>query len=538
VTTSAVARGQVARKPAGRHRYRIVLPDPPNDVEKYAYLNRNLGYLALTMVLGFLAATSSQIWFEYATGMWPFAIFTAIGFVSFGLSLPLSFAGHGFDLSEHVRKVSSWRPRRYPTVDIYLPICGEPLEVLRNTWQGVRNLVDAYPGRAIPYVLDDGADPEAEELAVEFGFIYVIRPDRGVHKKSGNLRHAFRHTFGEFILILDADFVPRADFFADTLPYFDDRRIAIVQTPQFFRTSKKQTWVERAAGAVQETFYRSIQVARDRLGASICVGTCAVYRREALEPEGGTTLIAYAEDVHTGLDARRNGWGVIYVPILLSTGMCPDNLDAFVRQQYRWCTGSTSTILTSRLWSVPMSVRARLTYVSGFCYYLQTGLATFAVPLIPIYLLVFRPYSITPENSRLIVVAICASLILLPVWNMCDYRSRDVVPLATARGWAHALAIWDYLRGRTMAWQASGGGVSQVRRFAIGVVVWNGGVAVAWLGLAAWRTVEYGSWQFILVICLGLMYAAGLLRILIAPRKAASLCVPSSPVRSRWGPLA
>jgi hypothetical protein len=63
-------------------------------------------------------------------------------------------------------------------------------------------------------------------------------------------------------------------------------------------------------------------------------------------------------------------------------------------------------------------------------------------------------------------------------------------------------------------------------------------VAVAWLGLAAYRTAEYGSWQFILVIFLGLMYAAGLLRILIAPRKAASLCVPSSPAHSASRPSA
>ena len=175
--------------------------------------------------------------------------------------------------------------REYPDVDIFLPICNEPIEILQNTWTGVFELVHAYPGSAIPYVLDDGADPAAEALASDFGFSYVIRPDRGVHKKSGNLRYAFAHTMGEFIVILDADFIPRADFLAQTLPYFDDPVIAIVQTPQFFRTDKRQTWVERAAGAVQEVFYRSIQVSRDRLGASICVGSCAVYRRWPSPPK-------------------------------------------------------------------------------------------------------------------------------------------------------------------------------------------------------------------------------------------------------------
>jgi cellulose synthase (UDP-forming) len=473
----------------------------------------------MIMILGFTAGTASQIWFEFHTGWWPFALFTFAGIMAFGLSLPLSFAGRGFDITLHEARIRGWRPDEYPEVDIFLPICNEPIEILQNTWTGVFELVHAYPGSANPYVLDDGADPAAEALASDFGFSYVIRPDRGVHKKSGNLRYAFAHTMGEFIVILDADFIPRADFLTHTLPYFDDPAIAIVQTPQYFRTDKRQTWVERAAGAVQEVFYRSIQVSRDRLGASICVGSCAAYRRSALATEGGTTLIAYAEDVHTGLDVRRNGWNLVYVPIALTTGMCPDNLDAFVRQQYRWCTGSTSTVLTKRLWTVPMTRRARLTYIAGFSYYVQTALATFAVPLIPICLLAFRPLTISPENSKLILIALTASLILAPLWTRCTFKPSEVVPLSAARGWAHALAIWDYLRGRTMAWQPSGTQVSPVRRFYVGITVWNGSVAIAWLTLAAWRTVEYRSWQYLVAIALGLFYAASTVRLLNQPRR-------------------
>ena len=353
--------------------------------------------------------------------------------------------------------------------------------------------------------MDDGADPAAEELARELGLEYCVRPDRGYYKKSGNLRYGYASTASEFIVILDADFVPRADFLSETLPYMDDSKMAIVQTPQFFRSDPRQTWVERAAGAVQEVFYRSIQVSRDRLEASICVGSCALYRRAALAAEGGTTLIAFAEDVHTGLDARRNGWRLAYVPLALSSGMCPNNLAAFVRQQYRWCLGSASTVLTSKMWSVPMTLRARLTYISGFFYYLQTALAVFAVPLIPICLLTFRPRVITVENARLILVALAASLVLIPLWNQGRYLATEVVPLSTARGWAHALAIWDYLRGRTMAWQPSGAGVGSVRRFQVGIVTWNGLTAGSWLGLAMWRTIEYHRTWYAIVRLLGLI---------------------------------
>jgi cellulose synthase (UDP-forming) len=48
-------------------------------------------------------------------------------------------------------------------------------------------------------------------MAGDFGFQYLIRPNRGWYKKAGNLRHAFTRSRGEFILILDADFAPRRD---------------------------------------------------------------------------------------------------------------------------------------------------------------------------------------------------------------------------------------------------------------------------------------------------------------------------------------
>ena len=127
-------------------------------------------------------------------------------------------------------------------------------------------------------------------MAESFGYRYIHRPDWPAYKKAGNLRYAFSQTSAEFLVILDADFAPRRDFLAETLPYMDDPLIAIVQTPQYFRTNPAQTWIERAAGPIQEVFYRAVQVARNRLDAAVCCGTSAVYRRAALEPQGGPTL--------------------------------------------------------------------------------------------------------------------------------------------------------------------------------------------------------------------------------------------------------
>jgi hypothetical protein len=177
-------------------------------------------------------------------------------------------------------------------------------------------------------------------------------------------------------------------------------------------------------------------------------------------------------------------------------------------------------VLTSRLWSVPMSIPARLTYVSGFCYYLFTGMSVFVIPLIPITLLLFRPDSITPLNSGLIVVSMLTSMTVMPLWHYSSYDLRKTLPLSLVRSWAHALAIWDYMRGRTMQWQATGAGVSPVRRFWWGIRVWNLVSVTVWLTLIGWRMTIIPPGRFTIITISGLLNAAIVLRVIYPGRKA------------------
>jgi cellulose synthase (UDP-forming) len=494
----------------------VVPPAPPTDEEKYSYIERNLGYLTTVLLIGATCLTVSQLRFE--TQDWvlsPFLLFT-VTYVAYQLiSLPVNFTGRNFDLAAHRAKIHCWQPSRYPVLDIFLPVCGEPLEVLHNTWSAVSELVAAYQGLAQPYVLDDGASDEARAMAEDFGFRYIRRPNLPEGKKAGNLRYAFARTDAEYLVIFDADFAPRSDFLAETLPYLDDPKVAIVQTPQYFRENPRQNWIENAAGAVQEVFYRSIQVARDRFDAAVCVGTSAVYRRVALEPFGGPTLIPYAEDVHTGLDVRRDGWSLVYLPIVLSTGMCPDNLDAFVRQQYRWCSGNVGIVFSWRLWSIRMSILARLTYISGFCYYAYTALLIFFGPLIPIVMLAFLPGEVKLRNFIILAPSMLTGFVLYPLWHRARY-GPGTWSLGVARGWAHVFAIWDGAQGNHMSWHPSRTPGSSLRRFRLGVTWWSGGAAAAWLALAVWRTAATGSARFAILLLFGAINLAVVGRVIFA----------------------
>ena len=499
-----------------------VLPVPPADSEKYAYVRRHSWVLTLFSALCFPSLVYSQVemvrrypWF------WWYAPFIMLGILLFAFPLLTDGLSRGFNLEEHKQLVRDWLPLSYPSVDIFLPVCGEPVEVLRNTWTHVARLSRSYKGQVTTYVLDDSASPELKAMARKFGFAYATRPNRGWLKKSGNLLHGYQISQGDFILLLDADFAPRHDLLDETLPYMTAYpKVGIVQTPQFFHVADHQTWVERGAGAVQELFYRSIQTARARKGGATCVGSCAVYRRSALAENDGMSLSEHSEDLRTGFDLHRLGWQLCYVPIALSTGTCPDNVLAFLNQQYRWCMGSMSLLASEKFRRAKLGLSARLCYISGFFYYLHTALFTFAAPIVPILVLAVIPGQIKVANLVWVLPSVIYSSVVFPMWHHCPYR-LEAWACRMIYGWAHLFAIWDILRGKPMGWQATGSQAAardRTRRLRWGLYVWGGGSAAAWVGLAFWRLATMHPANFALLFGSGLFYAAVVTRCLIQPR--------------------
>ncbi len=220
-------------------------------------------------------------------------------------------------------------------MDIFLPICGEPVEVLRNTWIGVFELIQAYPGQAHAYVLDDGLSDEAMALAPSFGFSYVRRPNQREHKKAGNLNYAFRRTRGNHIVIFDADFRPRADFLAETLPYLDDPIVGIVQTPQFFRVNTRQAWVERAAEPDAGSFLQG----SSGVTGSVWFGT--LRRLQRCLPKGwvGTPRRVHRDSICRGL-AHRPRYALLRLPAYLCARP-PGGCGSVPPRLTRLCVNST-----------------------------------------------------------------------------------------------------------------------------------------------------------------------------------------------------
>lgn len=495
------------------------IPNHPEDHEKHMYLHHGQHWLTFFSVIGFVGVLFSSIRF-FGTNpilyiFYPFLAFTSIYYV---ISMFVQGFGNKFDADSHFSVVKKWKPTKFHTVDVFLPVCGEDLRIIHNTWVGVRNMQNKYTGEVNVYCLDDGGDPKVKELAEKFEFNYLVRDNRGHYKKAGNLRHGFNNSNSEFIAIFDADFRPRADFLDELLPYFDlDPRLGIVQSPQYFDVHKGQNWLERGAGAVQEYFYRSVQQNRQEHNGAICVGSNAVYRRKALATNGGTTLIEHSEDVHTGFDLRTKGWELLYLPVVLAKGVCPNDLSSFFRQQYRWCLGSMSLLGSKKFWEAKIPLRSRLCYISGFLYYIHTAILTIVAPLIPLALLFVVPEQAIIKNYIILIPAILYTFVIFPMWHKSDYGS-EAYSVKMVYGWAHLFAIINSINGGAMEWHTTGAVSKKSTHYALFrflLVAWSLSVAFVWVGSAIWHMVYWNAWNFLPVFLSGAIYLFAVMRIVM-----------------------
>ncbi|KAL9100851.1 MAG: hypothetical protein Q9163_003817 [Psora crenata] len=435
----------------------LVFPSPPDDEEKYCYVDMNRFWLMAWGIFSFCTLSTGMWLFLLATPVWAwYGVFAVLAQFYLVTSYGISTMGKSFKLDNHTELLRNHPiTEDAPTVDVYLPVCREPLEILENTWQYIHQL--RYPqGKLKVYVLDDGATTAVQELAFRNGFEYICRDDRPHLKKAGNLRYAFARTTSDYFAVFDADFCPRADFLLETVPHhLADPKAAIIQTPQYFRALKEQTWTEQGAGSVQEFFYRVVQTTRETWGAAICVGSNAVYRREALAAVGGTAEIAFSEDVHTGYHAVHRGWKVKYVPIVLGCGICPDTPRALFSQQMRWCMGSTTLLSNPEFYRSHLTKMQKFCYVTGFLYYSATALSVFMNPLPGPLLLWLRPDFFKYYNLFFAVPSVIYSVVIMRFWSRSNY-TLNVQFTNTIMSYAYVNSIKDRIVGQKLNWAASG----------------------------------------------------------------------------------
>jgi cellulose synthase (UDP-forming) len=483
----------VTKPPVAERPQEIYLPQPPNDREKYRYFGKQPRW-----VFAWLLIASAGILYGYvhvaerawlvAPVMWLLLMVMVPPVV---VNFWLRIGRPRLTSAEHQATVANYCEHG-EAVDVFLPSCGEPLAVLNNTFHYVSKMV--WRGLKTVYVLDDSASEKVRDLANQYDFRYIVRPNPGEMKKAGNLLYAFDISAGDFIAVIDADFAVRREFLHETMPYFSDPKVGIVQTAQYFDVSNRSfSYIQRYAGTLQEIFFRFIQPARDRHKAAICAGTNLVYRRSAVVAAGGFARVPIGEDVHSGVKLAWAGYETRYLPLCLAKGVAPADFPSLANQQVRWCRSSMLLMIERHFQTAPFTWQQRAAFWAAFLYYMSSAALLLTGPFPTLTMIWFYPEHVYPRNYLPILPAIAATFFVFPVlsrgWRPTIYR------VCMINACCHAYSVWYAIRGRVAEWVPTGNSPDGGR---VPVIVnrilctWILLVQVLlWLGLAL-RVHEYG----------------------------------------------
>jgi cellulose synthase (UDP-forming) len=260
-------------------------------------------------------------------------------------------------------------PLRHAPTDVLIATYNEDRVILERTIVGA--LAIHHPDLRV-WVLDDGARPWVAELAAELGAHYVDRVKRR-HAKAGNVNNGLNHALQtgrrpEFILMLDADFIPNRRILQRTLCLFEETDVGMVQTPQhFFNPDPVQSNLlcSRVWPDEQRFFFNVLMPAKDAWGAAFCCGTSCVSRVAALEACGGIATETVTEDMLTSFKLEQHGYRTIFLNEPLSLGLAPEGLREFAGQRARWCLGAMQQLFTP--WS--FFTTGRLSFINRLAFF-------------------------------------------------------------------------------------------------------------------------------------------------------------------------
>ncbi len=467
---------------------RISANTKPENIDKYKYIIKNawkvrtiylLGIICwLFVVYGFVVFFNLKLiyWLTIAPIV---GIFTVHYLVSYGINLFYK----SFDLDKHNAFIKKYwdKKKKLPSVDIFVPICGESTEILKKTFHAISKI--NYKNKKV-YVLDDKGDKEHKALAISKGFSYLSRENKGYMKKSGNLKFGFENSNGEFIVIFDADFAPNPDFIKELLPYMKDATVSIVQSPQYFQTDNdihQRSALEYGAGSVQEEFYRIIQVSRDNFGGAVCVGSNAIYRRKALDSIGGIIQIEHSEDIHTGIKLVNNGWKIKYIPIILAIGLCPENMHAYFHQQNRWCSGNMSLLFYPEFWKSKLTNSQKLCFISGFLYYVSYAFAV--LMSFQVFVLLFWNFKfISLVHALPFLPFLIFGFVVLPLFRISKVKYGTIIA-RTAHANSCAYSVILNIIKKPLVWQPTGAIKDKFSKSYVTLIKFNAFVFLVYLGM-------------------------------------------------------
>lgn len=239
-------------------------------------------------------------------------------------------------------------PSNLPFVTIQLPIYNE-YYVVDRLIASIISIVWLKEKLEIQ-VLDDSTDETSQKLKSLIHYhkkqgvsiSYIHRNHREGYK-SGALREGLHRSKGELIAIFDADFLPKEDFLLQTVPYFSNPRIGMVQT-RWGHINTKDSLITKSTSLGIDGHFVLEQTARNKNKMWLQFnGTGGIWRKSCILEAGNWQHDTLTEDIDLSYRAEMAGWEFQYLPQVICPSEIPSTMNALKQQQFRWAKGSTQT---------------------------------------------------------------------------------------------------------------------------------------------------------------------------------------------------
>ncbi len=232
-----------------------------------------------------------------------------------------------------------------------------------------------YPEDRLQILIgDDSNRPEIsrkiDEYARENPRVQVCRRGSNRGYKPGNLNHMLERTTGEYLLILDSDFLPEKDFLRRlAAPAARDPSLAGVQASWRVANARQNYSTLMGAGILNVIHVVILPLLKRAAKTGMFCGSAELVRKDLLVEQGGWTVGALTEDVDYSLRVIAQGGRIEYLEDLSCSCETPHTPKDLFRQQMRWAYGVMRALMAHGgrlLFSGPVRKRTKAA-VACFC---------------------------------------------------------------------------------------------------------------------------------------------------------------------------
>jgi cellulose synthase (UDP-forming) len=322
-------------------------------------------------------------------------------------------------------------PEQLPEVVAVIPTYNEPIAILEQTVLSLKAL--NYPKDLLHIIIsDDGHNEDVRDLAIHHEVHY--NPGARRDAKAGNLNSALQYiksnlSDSALILTQDADELIDPSFLSKTIGYFNDPKVAFVQTPKEAIAPRGDPF-----GVRDRIFFDALQPGRAGAGASFSCGSGVIWRISAVESIGGFVTWNLVEDLTTSYYLHIAGYSSEYHNEILTIGLSPDDIPNLLKQRGTWAADTIRIFLFKNpLHQHGLNLRQRLQYLELGLFYLTS---VFFIPCLMLVPLISLATGVFPaiEGS-----ALFPWMVVSIVYYATLSQSR---PIDLLRMWQYWIGHW------------------------------------------------------------------------------------------------